>query len=425
MKLIRNNKLFEDIFNDIEVDETDIEKMSGSELVTDSESLDCMGSTFVVQMILDDSVNIDMIDRTSKDKNTIKILNLIEKRIRMSFDITGIDITMKYYIPDARYYYSNIKESVFQPVECYGRQMIRNIKVSVSGFSIFNLVINTSITDNLGILKAMDAITKAVLPICNIDYHSNVGIHQTVTFYKDAKTIDYLYYDYDKYDCSYFGMKDIAESVYSKKKMQNMFYAMRRIDKQFDYSDILRLYQYKCGYNEGDRYARQVYQDGFDYSLICTGQRLTADNLDIFEIILERQVFNRRKEWWYKGKNYPTWFKADEIPQNILDIVWNTPYRVYFGKSRTSMTILIVFDGVSSRDDNYYFYGTQSSCLLKDGKCKLSECTEEKIFDLMHNDIYNNHNCFSKYRIPALLITLMGVEKAREFMKNNKIVTLR
>ena len=41
------------------------------------------------------------------------ILNLIEKRIRMSFDITGIDITMKYYIPDARYYYSNIKESVF------------------------------------------------------------------------------------------------------------------------------------------------------------------------------------------------------------------------------------------------------------------------------------------------------------------------
>ena len=48
MKLIRNNKLFEDIFNDIEVDETDIEKMSGSELVTDSESLDCIGSTFVV-----------------------------------------------------------------------------------------------------------------------------------------------------------------------------------------------------------------------------------------------------------------------------------------------------------------------------------------------------------------------------------------
>ena len=64
-------------------------------------------------MILDEPVNIDMIDRTSKDKNTIKILNLIEKRIRMSFDITGIDITMKYYIPDARYYYSNIKESVF------------------------------------------------------------------------------------------------------------------------------------------------------------------------------------------------------------------------------------------------------------------------------------------------------------------------
>ena len=64
-------------------------------------------------MILDDPVNIDMIDRTSKDKNTIKILNLIEKRIRMSFDITGIDFTMKYYIPNARYYYGNIKESVF------------------------------------------------------------------------------------------------------------------------------------------------------------------------------------------------------------------------------------------------------------------------------------------------------------------------
>lgn len=48
MRVIRNNKLFEDIFNDIDIDETDIEKMSGSKLVTDSESLDCTGSTFVV-----------------------------------------------------------------------------------------------------------------------------------------------------------------------------------------------------------------------------------------------------------------------------------------------------------------------------------------------------------------------------------------
>lgn len=242
MKIVRNNKLFEEIFND-----NDIQNMIDAEddnvVLSDDDSFG-LTSTYVFTInfykIIPPDTPYQQWD-THIEKECIDFLNVLERRIRYVFSqaFDG-DYEMVYYVNPYKYNYNpEMKDVTF-----FKRDMKVKVDSEYNGIGSLELYVFSGISTNLDILKSMELLSAALYMLC-VDFTSSVsnvhcGLSPRVYFYNKKVFVNDIC---DNYNNKFVFNIDKIHNLIDSERNNYMMKCIQSLKRDVDYADIMKIYR--------------------------------------------------------------------------------------------------------------------------------------------------------------------------------------